>query len=173
MRTVSAPPPPLVEMEAYTDADLGISAAEARDAKGKVRTVVKSFNPELTFTNQERDAIAAAVVYLEAHLPKLAVCKRSWGTCALLPRAVNNRTTYWKAQRASRARAAVAAASGPAVRRGPRGVEAIPVAVVVAPTAQAAAAPPSGPAVVAAAGAARQRRQRQPSRRLTNLDRLR
>lgn len=133
---------------------MGISAAEASDAKRKVRTVVKSFNLELKFTSQERDAIAAAVVYLEAHVPKLAVCKRSWGPCTLLARAVNTRMTYWKAQRASRARAAVAAASPPAVRSGPSGVEATPAAVVVAPTAHAAAVPPSGPAVAAAAGAA-------------------
>lgn len=151
IRTVDAPPPPLVEMEVFTDPDLSISLSEADAAKGHVRLVVKSFNPELTFTNQERDTIATAVVYLEAHVPKLAACKRSWGACALLARSVNNRTTYWKARRAIRARAALVAAAGAAA---PGAATGMGVASVVAPSRSPTATPAPVPAAASASVAA-------------------
>lgn len=96
-------------MVVFGNPELRIPAEEENRVRGLVRAATRAyFDAELTFGRQRRNMVAAAVIYLEELAPALAGCKRSWGACALLSRAENNKSSYLWAKRARQAEAASA-----------------------------------------------------------------
>ena len=71
------------------------------------------FDGTKSFWRQEWDTIAGGIVYLELHEPRLAVCERSWGACALLSKLSNNRAEHHTKMMAKRAAAAQSQVSEP------------------------------------------------------------
>lgn len=90
-RSIVGPPPAVNKMS--IDA-LGIPEADKPKLHALVTAAAKEdFKPKKTISEQKRHRMAAAILYLEAHEPRSAVCIRSWGACALLSRKVNNEAT--------------------------------------------------------------------------------
>jgi len=82
------------------------------------------FKPKKTFSDQKRHRMAAAVSYLELHEPRLAVCVRFWGACALLSRKANNKATNVRGAESTPKPRAVADATHVAVAVGTAGTAA-------------------------------------------------
>ncbi|OSX77966.1 hypothetical protein BU14_0126s0005 [Porphyra umbilicalis] len=92
VRTLEAPPPPLNNMPVYGNDDVGIPPDRVRYVRGLVRAAVKEyFTSYHTWGYQEWSDMRQAITYVEQQEPRLAICVRSWGACALLSRAINNK----------------------------------------------------------------------------------
>jgi len=60
-----------------------------------VRAAVKEcFTSYLTCGCQHSQDMEQAIIYVELHEPHLAACVRSWGACALLSRAMNDKAAH-------------------------------------------------------------------------------
>jgi len=77
---------------------LGIALADAGRLRALARRAAAEFargeGERQTFRSQTRAAMEKAIHYLEGNEPRLAVCERSWGACALLSRAATNAVDY-------------------------------------------------------------------------------
>lgn len=73
--------------------ELGISAADEKELHRLTKRAATYFE-KATFCNQPRATLASAIEFLEDLEPRLAVCQRSWGACALLSRLATNATEY-------------------------------------------------------------------------------
>lgn len=95
---------------------VGVAAAGIPDKEVDVRHLLHvtrlaatHFNKTKPFCQQERIVLGHAIAYLELHEPRLAVCVRSWGACALLSRVSNKRSEHRARMEAKREAAAAAA----------------------------------------------------------------
>jgi len=62
--------------------ELVISAADEKELHRLTKRAATYFE-KVTFCNQPRATLASAIEFLEDLEPRLAVCQRSWGACAL------------------------------------------------------------------------------------------
>lgn len=81
---------------------LGISgAAEKHIIRLTKRAAGFSLN-DRPFFQQARHIIGGAIIYLEQHEPRLAVCERSWGSCALQFKRANYAYEHYRRTEARR-----------------------------------------------------------------------
>ena len=130
-RTLAAPPPPINKMPVYGSSAVGIPPDRERFVRSVVRAAIKEYFTSChTWGYQARQDIEQAVSYVELHEPRLRACVRSWGACALLSRAINNKASYARCccdaapDSATSSRSAVAGASAgePGIGSSPAGV---------------------------------------------------
>ena len=95
---------------------VGVAAVGIPDNEVEVRRLrqvthlaATHFNKTKPFCQLERLVLGHAIAYLELHEPRLAVCVRSWGACALLSRLSNKRSEHRARMEAKREAAAAAA----------------------------------------------------------------
>lgn len=143
-RTAVAPPPAVNKMSIDT---LGIPKGDMRHLHALVATAAHAYLfLRKTFSDQKRHRMAAAISYLELYAPRLAVCVRSWGACALLSLKDSNKVTHVRGAESTPKPRAVADATHVAVAVGTAGT--------AADTARGAAGTAStGAAAVGRAGA--------------------
>ncbi|KAK1867032.1 hypothetical protein I4F81_009542 [Pyropia yezoensis] len=77
-------------MNVFLDPDVGLCEADRPALVAKAEAIVQDFNPRASFCQQARVILERAVLALECHEPRLALCKTSWGACSLLSKAANN-----------------------------------------------------------------------------------
>ena len=96
-RTVDIPEAKSVNrMKVFGSPALGIPISDAKRLRGLVRRAAADFvtGERQTFRTQSWDVLEKAITRLELDEPRLAVCVRSWGACALLSRTANNAADY-------------------------------------------------------------------------------
>jgi len=94
-RTLAAPPPPVNKMPVFGNDAVGIPPDRVLFVRSIVRAAVKEyFTSYLTWGYQHSQDMEQAITYVELHEPRLAACVRSWGACALLSRAINNKAAH-------------------------------------------------------------------------------
>jgi len=104
---------------------LGIPKGDIRHLHALVATAAHAyFKPKKIFSDQKQHRMATAISYLKLHEPRLAVCIRSWGACALLLRKANNKATYVRGAESAPKPRAVADATHVAVAVGTAGTAA-------------------------------------------------
>jgi len=76
------------QMKVVGASPLGIAPTDANRLRALTRRAAADFargeGERHTFCSQTRAAMEKAITYLEDNEPRLAVCERSWGACALL-----------------------------------------------------------------------------------------
>jgi len=130
-RTVAMPVARSVNrMKVSGASSLGVAPTDANRLRALARRAAAEFargeGERQTFCSQTRAAMEKAIHYLEGKEPRLAVCERSCGACALLSRATTNALEYagQVAGRASPEELPPAASSSvTAPLSGPRGPE--------------------------------------------------
>jgi len=98
-RTVAIPVARSINrMKVVGASPLGIAPTDANRLRALARRAAADFargeGERRTFCSQTRAAMEKAITYLEDNEPRLAVCERSWGACALLSRATTNAIDY-------------------------------------------------------------------------------
>lgn len=88
-RTVPPPKPSIAKNNVY-NSNIGISERDRPRLAACVAGAM-GYLPGKTLCNHSRAQLEAAISYLEAAEPRLAVCIRSWGACSLLSRALSGR----------------------------------------------------------------------------------
>jgi len=84
---------PVNRMQVVGNPGLGIASADALHLRRLTKRAATYFIKD-TFCKQPTVIIASAIEYLEEWEPRLAVCERSWGACALLSRHATNASEY-------------------------------------------------------------------------------
>jgi len=103
-RTVPVPEgsPSVNRMQVFDVPALGIPGAEKKHINRLTKRAAEFFLNDRPFCQQARHVIAGAIIYLEQHEPRLAVCVRSWGSCALLSKRANYAYEHYRRTEARR-----------------------------------------------------------------------
>jgi len=82
-------------MPVFENDAVGIPPDRVLFVRSIVRAAVKEyFTSYLTWGYQHSQDMEQAITYVELHEPRLVACVRSWGACALLSRAINNKAAH-------------------------------------------------------------------------------
>jgi len=83
-------------MRVVGDLSLGIPATDAKRLRGLARQAAAGLvkGKGQSCCSQSRAPLETAITLLEQKEPRLAVCERSWGACALLSRTITNASDY-------------------------------------------------------------------------------
>jgi len=83
-------------MKVVGELSLGIPATDAKRLRGLARQTAAGLvkGKGQSFHSQSRALLETAITFFEQKEPRLAVCERSWGACALLSRTITNASDY-------------------------------------------------------------------------------
>jgi len=105
--------PAINRMSVFNEPALGISNADKKHLRLLTSRAIEYCQKDRPFWQQARHIIAGAITYLELHEPRLALCVRSWGSCSLLSKRVNNAYEHHRRMDAKRLAAGKPPAAAP------------------------------------------------------------